>query len=86
MAILTKAVIRESLFYFVKRCRALTIFRINAVMNSDVFYELKYFHTYCGSVQGGTSQDFVKNCCLLWYDFYLWYVCELVFAFFLLMI
>ena len=54
--------LRKSLFSFVKRYRASTNLWINALMNSDVFYELKYFHMYCNTVyEGGTSYDLVKN-------------------------
>ena len=56
------ALIRKSLFNFVKRCRASTNHWINALMNSDVFYESKYFHMYCNTVyEGGTSYNLVKN-------------------------
>ena len=31
-------------------------------MNSDIFYESKYFHMYCDTVyEGGTSHDLVKK-------------------------
>ena len=53
---------RKSLFNFIKRCRASTNLWINALMNSDVFYESKYFHMYCNTVyEGGASYDLVKN-------------------------
>ena len=56
------ALIRKSLFSFVKRCCASPNLWINALMNSDVFYESKYFHMYCNTVyEGGTSYDLVKN-------------------------
>ena len=56
------ALICKSLFNFVKRCHASTNLWINALMNSDVFYESKYFHTYCNTVyDGGTSYHLVKN-------------------------
>ena len=56
------ALIRKSLFNFVKHCRTSTNHWINALMNSDVFYESKYFHMYCNTVyEGGTSYNLVKN-------------------------
>ena len=56
------ALIRKSLFSFIERCRALPNFWINALMNSNVFYESKYFYMYCNTVyEGGTSYDLAKN-------------------------
>ena len=56
------ALIRKSLFNFVKRCRTSTNHWINALMISDVFYKSKYFHMNCNTVyEGGTSYDLVKN-------------------------
>ena len=56
------ALIGKSLFNFVKRCRASTNLWINALMNSDIFFESKYFHMYCNTVyEGGTSYDLIKN-------------------------
>ena len=56
------AIIHKSLFNFVKRCRASTNLWINALMNSDVFYETKYFHMHCNTVyEGGIFHDLKKN-------------------------
>ena len=44
------ALIRKSLFNFVKHSRTSTNHWINALVNSDVFYESKYFHMYCNTV------------------------------------
>ena len=56
------ALVRKSLFSFIKRCRVSPNLWINALMNSDVFYKSKYFHLYCNTVyEGGTSYDLVKN-------------------------
>ena len=51
-----------SRFYTLKRCRALADLRINVMMNSDVFYESKYFHVYCSTVyEDGAFYTLVKN-------------------------
>ena len=56
------AVIRKSMFSFVKQCCESTNQWIQALLTSDVFYCSKYFRAYCKvTYMLGTFHDIVKS-------------------------